>query len=77
MQAHVYEGYYENGRVIPIGNPFIPENRKLVITVLDEMYNTQEKAAISRQSVFGSMKGKVWMAEDFDAPLDDFREYME
>ena len=25
----------------------------------------------------GCMKGKIWMAEDFDAPLDDFREYME
>lgn len=26
---------------------------------------------------FGSAKGKIWMAEDFDAPLEDFREYME
>ena len=25
---------------------------------------------------FGSMKGKVRMADDFDAPLDDFKEYM-
>jgi len=25
----------------------------------------------------GCMKGKIWMAEDFDAPLDDFKEYME
>ena len=24
----------------------------------------------------GSMKGKAWMADDFDEPLDDFREYM-
>ncbi|MEX2213343.1 MAG: type II toxin-antitoxin system prevent-host-death family antitoxin [Phycisphaeraceae bacterium] len=24
----------------------------------------------------GSIKGKVIMAEDFDAPLDDFKEYM-
>ena len=28
-------------------------------------------------SVFGCMKGKMWMADDFDAPLDDFKEYME
>jgi len=26
--------------------------------------------------IFGSMKGKIVMAEDFDAPLDDFKEYM-
>ena len=25
----------------------------------------------------GCMKGKIWMADDFDAPLDDFKEYME
>lgn len=24
----------------------------------------------------GMGKGKVWMAEDFDAPLEDFAEYM-
>ena len=23
----------------------------------------------------GSARGRIWMAEDFDAPLDDFREY--
>ena len=26
--------------------------------------------------VFGSAKGLIKMAEDFDAPLDDFKEYM-
>jgi len=25
----------------------------------------------------GCMKGKMWMANDFDAPLEDFKEYME
>ncbi len=25
----------------------------------------------------GSAAGKVWMAPDFDAPLEDFKEYME
>ena len=24
----------------------------------------------------GSAKGLIWMADDFDAPLDDFAEYM-
>lgn len=26
--------------------------------------------------VFGSARGLIRMAEDFDAPLDDFRDYM-
>ena len=25
----------------------------------------------------GSAKGKVWMSDDFDGPLEDFKEYME
>ncbi len=29
-----------------------------------------------RRGALGSLQGKVWMAPDFDAPLDDFREYM-
>ena len=24
----------------------------------------------------GSMKGKIWMADDFDEPLEDFNEHM-
>jgi prevent-host-death family protein len=28
------------------------------------------------QRQFGSAKGLITMAEDFDEPLDDFREYM-
>ena len=41
----------------------------------------QEQAAesvkITRASFIGCMKGKVRMSDDFDAPLDDFKEYME
>jgi hypothetical protein len=29
-----------------------------------------------KKSAFGSMKGKIKMADDFDAPMDDFKEYM-
>ena len=25
----------------------------------------------------GSAKGKIWMSDDFDAPLEEFKEYME
>lgn len=25
---------------------------------------------------YGSLKGKMWISEDFDAPLDDFADYM-
>ncbi len=25
----------------------------------------------------GTLEGQIWMADDFDAPLDDFKEYSE
>jgi hypothetical protein len=28
------------------------------------------------QRPFGVLKGEVWMSDDFDAPLEDFAEYM-
>ena len=30
----------------------------------------------ARVSARGSMKGRIWMADDWDEPLDDFAEYM-
>ena len=37
-----------------------------------------EKAAMmSREDVFGCMRGQFKMSDDFDAPLEDFKEYME
>ncbi|HEY0735614.1 MAG TPA: type II toxin-antitoxin system prevent-host-death family antitoxin [Herpetosiphonaceae bacterium] len=30
----------------------------------------------SQRPQFGSARGQIWMADDFDAPLFDFDEYM-
>ena len=40
-------------------------------------YPPQNKPKLSRQDVFGCMRGQFRMAKDFDAPLEDFKEYME
>jgi antitoxin (DNA-binding transcriptional repressor) of toxin-antitoxin stability system len=29
------------------------------------------------QPRFGFLRAKIWLAPDFDAPLDDFRDYMQ
>jgi DNA-damage-inducible protein J len=39
--------------------------------------STSGKASDSLAYGRGSMKGKMWIADDFDAPLDDFKEYTE
>jgi len=34
------------------------------------------QSVMSREAVFGCMHGQFNMTEDFNAPLDDFKEYM-
>ena len=77
MQA--YSAYYENGLIIPIGNPIIPEKRKLAILVLDDEFEQQQEynTKIPRESMFGCMKGKMRVPDNYDEPLDDFKEYMQ
>ena len=58
----------ENGREVVIIDD---EGRKVKLVLV-------EKARIPRKPRKpGSAKGKIWMADDFDEPLDDFAEYME
>ena len=35
-----------------------------------------ENPAPQKTPKLGCMKGKIWMSEDFDEPLEDFKEYM-
>lgn len=32
--------------------------------------------SLKKEPVFGCAKGKMWFADDFDAPLEGFEEYM-
>ncbi len=48
----------------------------VVITKSNRPVARLSAIANKRQRQFGSAKGKIWMSEDFDEPLNDFREYM-
>lgn len=41
----------------------------------NNLIGQKAKAGMKRR-IADKYKGKGWMAEDFDAPLDDFKEYM-
>ncbi len=41
-----------------------------------EKIKYQFTSSAPEQPVFGRLKGKIIIAPDFDAPLDDFKEYM-
>ena len=64
----------------------IPANRRLTIDVPREVPTgsvilsfTPREVPVEeslQERVFGCSKGKYRMADDFDAPLDDFKDYM-
>ncbi|MCL2409672.1 MAG: DUF2281 domain-containing protein [Oscillospiraceae bacterium] len=62
------------------GTNFIPTqpipvdgNYEVVITFIEPV----KKDAARPPFEYGSMSGKIWMSDDFNEPLDDFKEYME
>ena len=53
---------------------------KVVITFvepLDKESADPEPKKLPRSTIKGLLKGKVWMSDDFDEPLEEMREYME
>ncbi|HEX5150934.1 MAG TPA: DUF2281 domain-containing protein [Parafilimonas sp.] len=54
-----------------------PEYQQQVDNYIDfilEQINIMPPERKYRES--GQLKGKVWMSPDFDAPLEDFKDYM-
>ena len=55
----------------------LPEHLKQEVADFIDFLKTKNVVSKSRPTpIFGSAKGKIKMASDFDAPLDDFKEYM-
>jgi len=50
-------------------------NKKALPFEMDEAKPIRKKIPFSE--LYGCFKGKIWMADDFDAPLEEMREYME
>ena len=51
------------------------KGEEIVITQYDQP--VVKISPIKRPLKRGSAKGKVWMSDDFDEPLEDFKEYQE
>jgi len=51
----------------------LPDNlKKEVQDFVEFLQNKTKKDSENKPRVFGSLKGKIKMAEDFDAPMEDF-----
>lgn len=60
----------------------LPENLQVEILHYSEYLlnksaqKNEEKTIKSKRGGIGILKGKIWMSEDFDEPLEDLAEYM-
>jgi hypothetical protein len=63
------KAYFDGQVFVPVGSLTAKKNQKAIVTILDD---TDDK----KTPVFGCAKGKFQIANDFDAPLSDFAEYM-
>lgn len=55
--------------------PDLKEEAKVFIESLLKRKN-KRSAPKPQKPVFGSLKGKIHLSKDFDAPLDVFKDYM-
>ena len=47
-----------------------------LITIMPPETGSRTPSEANPRPVFGCAKGEFWMSDDFDAPLEDFAEYM-
>jgi hypothetical protein len=60
MDMRAFQGYVENGHIIPIDMPRIPDGFQVIITVLDKKPITKEEIdAMLENSVTHSLLGSV------------------
>jgi hypothetical protein len=50
-------------------------NDTSIINRLDKLRKQVENKPAQGQPIFGRLKGKIKMSPDFDAPLEDFKNY--
>ena len=67
------QGTYENGQITLKEMPKTDHKMNVIVTFLEE--EIFENTSMKRR-VPGSLKGKIHMADDFNEPLDDLKDYM-
>lgn len=67
------KGIFEKGEVKLTEPSPVKEKQEVIITFLGDSKPLSSNPTIRKG---GSLSGKIWMAPDFNAPLDDLRDYM-
>lgn len=66
------KGHYEKGQIFLDEPPPVDSKAEVIITFLVE--DVEKKAKKLRLP--GALKGKITIPDDFNAPLDDLKDYM-
>lgn len=67
------KGYYDNGHITLLEQPPTHTKTEVIVTFLcDEKKENQ----LSGKRTLGRLKGKISISEDFNEPLEDFKDYM-
>ena len=53
-----------------------PDLKKEALAFIEKLIKMNKKNKLESHAGFGSLKGKIHLSDDFDEPLDDFKEYM-
>jgi hypothetical protein len=69
-EAHIVTGDFVDPKTIRLSEAY-PYSEKKVRLIIIPQYPTGKKRKA------GLLKGKIKMSDDFDAPLEDMKEYME
>ncbi|MCL2050953.1 MAG: DUF2281 domain-containing protein [Lachnospiraceae bacterium] len=77
---HAIKAIYNESGFYPMQPIPVDEDYEVVITFINPIKkpqsNLNETSKRSCAELIGLLKGKVWMADDFNAPLDELKEYM-
>jgi hypothetical protein len=57
---------------LPIPEDYLGHRLEMLVFPILEI----ETASKKQRTGFGSLRGQIRIADDFDAPLEDFKEYM-
>ena len=75
MTTVITEVLITNDRRVNLALDLPPDCPTGAATVTVTFQPNSSSRANRAAGVYGQGRGQVWMAEDFDAPLDDFAEY--
>lgn len=64
------KGYYEKGKITLKEKAPVQAKTEVIVTFL-----TEDKPLLAKR-IPGAFKGKISIPDDFNEPLDDFKEYM-